>query len=520
MKKLLVLLFICLSSTVLFAQTHYTPVTTGADLAGQNLSLTGYLAINHEYQDNPNLEIGVFDQDGVCRAAKVAKWYAKAQKYIFQLVIKGNEGFVYDCKVYDHESEAELPLTLDIDIVLTWSAGGKIGALGDLYEINFAGEVSEDLTLDITPYTSENGKDHYYIISSPVGEVPLENVENLRSNNYDLYYFDQNADDGLEWINEEQEHFETLVQGKGYLYANSGDGESDVVTLTFNGDPYMEEMYSMSLERIEGVEMAGWNLIGNPFTKEAYLVDQTRSFYVLDEETGALMEGEGAIPAMNGIFVYTEQDGEVLDLTTNNPNGKSARLTLNVSNGRNIIDRAAVRFNHGRQLPKFQLDKNSTKVYIPMGTEDFAVVNGEAQGEMPVNFKAEANGTYTISFTNQEVSFNYLHLIDNMTGDDVDLLANPSYSFEARTTDYASRFRLVFATGNATDDNFVFIGNGSLVINNEGTATMNVYDITGRLINTQNINGSCQVNFNATAGVYMIQLVNGTNTKTQKIVVK
>ena len=141
MKKLLIILIICLASTMMYAQTkidpHYVPVTTGQDLAGQNLSLTGYLAIDHEYQNNEYYEIGVFDQNGVCRAAKVAKWYPKGNKYIFQLVIKGNEGFVYDCKVWDHESDQETPLVLDIDTVLTWSAGGKIGALGDLYEINF-----------------------------------------------------------------------------------------------------------------------------------------------------------------------------------------------------------------------------------------------------------------------------------------------------------------------------------------------------------------------------------------------
>ena len=33
-----------------------------------------------------------------------------------------------------------------------------------------------------------------------------------------------------------------------------------------------------------------------------------------------------------------------------------------------------------------------------------------------------------------------------MTGNDIDLLSTPSYSFEARTTDYENRFKLVFAT--------------------------------------------------------------------------
>jgi hypothetical protein len=39
----------------------------------------------------------------------------------------------------------------------------------------------------------------------------------------------------------------------------------------------------------------------------------------------------------------------------------------------------------------------------------------------------------------------YLHLIDNLTGADVDLLQMPEYTFTAKTTDYASRFRLVFS---------------------------------------------------------------------------
>jgi hypothetical protein len=52
------------------------------------------------------------------------------------------------------------------------------------------------------------------------------------------------------------------------------------------------------------------------------------------------------------------------------------------------------------------------------------------------------------------VSFSYLHLIDNMTGADVDLLPllrgqgglnqPATYTFTAKTTDYESRFKLVF----------------------------------------------------------------------------
>ena len=115
---------------------------------------------------------------------------------------------------------------------------------------------------------------------------------------------------------------------------------------------------------------------------------------------------------------------------------------------------------------------------------------------------------------------NYLHLIDNMTGADVNLLETPAYTFEAKTTDYASRFRLVFAAGNSNDDNFAFFNNGNLVVNNEGNATLQVIDVNGRILNSESISGSTCISVNAAAGVYMIRLINGDNVKVQKVVVK
>ena len=108
-----------------------------------------------------------------------------------------------------------------------------------------------------------------------------------------------------------------------------------------------------------------------------------------------------------------------------------------------------------------------------------------------------------------------------MTGADVDLLATPSYTFEARTTDYANRFRLVFAANNSSsEDNFAFFSNGSFVINNEGMATVQVIDINGRILSSESINGCANINVNAAAGVYVLRLINGENVKVQKVVVR
>ena len=372
------------------------------------------------------------------------------------------------------------------------------------------------ITLDITGYGESAGG--YSLIASPIGEVSPTNVGGMLDNEYDLYYFDQSED--LEWINYKPDEGSTdpgfnLMPGKGYLYANSED-----VTLTFIGTPYSGDGTFELVYDDNAVDFKGWNLVGNPFTCMAYV---NRGFYTLNEDGNEVVpvgsSSSSTVEVMEGIFVVAEGQNETVTFSTTAP-GKSANLVLNLNNGRNLVDRAIVSFDESRQLPKIQLNPNHTKVYVSQEGNDYAIVNASEMGEMPVSFKAENNGSYTLNFTSENVSFNYLHLIDNMTGADVDLLANPSYSFDANTTDYASRFKLVFATGNNSDDSFAFFSNGNWIISNEGEATLQVVDALGRILSSETINGSASVNVNAAPGVYMLRLVNGDNMKVQKVVVK
>jgi hypothetical protein len=182
---------------------------------------------------------------------------------------------------------------------------------------------------------------------------------------------------------------------------------------------------------------------GQPFAQAAYA---DRDYYALQNGSGLVPTSSAtAIGAMEGIFVTAADANDTsMTFSTTQPGQKSANLALNITSNNKFVDRAIVRFGEGRQLPKFQLRGNSTKIYIEQGGKDYAIVNAEEMGEIPVSFKAEKNGSYTISFNAEEVSFAYLHLIYNMTGNDVDLLSTPSYTFDARTTDYESRFKLVF----------------------------------------------------------------------------
>ena len=108
-----------------------------------------------------------------------------------------------------------------------------------------------------------------------------------------------------------------------------------------------------------------------------------------------------------------------------------------------------------------------------------------------------------------------------MTGNNVDLLVNPSYSFEARSDDYASRFNLVFsANDNNEDETFAFISNGNIIVNGEGT--LQVIDMLGHIIDQRDVETSYYgVSTDAmTPGVYVLRLINGDDVKTQKIVIQ
>jgi hypothetical protein len=392
-----------------------------------------------------------------------------------------------------------------------------------------ANGVELTIQMEVEGYDETRGESNagYRLIASPVyalnsapAGIPVPAVmvptEEPGVNIFDLYWFDQTEDSA--WRNYQAEEFTTLDLKKGYLYANVAN-----VFVSFAGMTLPTSVdVSEDLVYEPGHAFTGWNLLGNPYTAKAYI---DRPFYVLDSIGGSVdvdPQYGAAIAPMEGFFVLAEGANETcLFSTTPQNNNGSLTLSLSKSCVRGAVDRAIVAFGGNSNLAKFQFNPNRTKVYIPQDGTDYAVVSAPEMGEMPVNFKAETNGSYTMSFGSENVTFSYLHLIDNLTGADVDLLATPSYTFDATTTDYASRFRLVFATsGNNDGDSFAFFSNGSFVVSNEGEATLQVVDVMGRILKSENISGSASVKVNAASGVYMLRLVNGNDVKVQKVVVE
>ena len=385
---------------------------------------------------------------------------------------------------------------------------------------------SAEYTLEITGYTDDSEKTGYHLIASPVFVDPY--LVGMADGDFDLYSFDQS--EGEEWRNYEAGSFTMLEPGKGYLYAKKATDNVQTYYFNLSGTPYVGDGYiDLAYDANEGVSFPGLNLIGNPFGEEATLNIPYYRMNSTGSGLEAVNETESPVNVMEGVFVYAEYNSEygyVTNYAQFTPNGNTSGGGMKINLTRNrgtAIDNAIVRFDEGQQLPKFQLFENSTKLYIPQGNKDYAIVRSAAQGEMPVSFRASENGTYTLSIEAENVEMNYLHLIDNKTGADVDLLATPNYTFEARTNDYTSRFRLVFSANGTTDnevETFAYFNGSNWTVNNLGEATLQVVDVTGRTVSSETINGNATVSLNQPAGIYMLRLVSGNDVKVQKVAVK
>ena len=339
-------------------------------------------------------------------------------------------------------------LTMATNDKMTITENSKLTVSGTLSDINVNNLILENgaqlvnntsgvkatVKKSISTYT-QNGD--WYLIASPMSEnLTASNVTGLLSNDYDLYNFDQS--EGLEWRNFEAGAFTTIDNKTGYLYANSGN-----LTLSLEGT-LAASTSATPLAYNANAHFKGFNLIGNPYPCNTYV---DRSFYVLNEDGSDFTLGNNPIPPCSAILVQAQGANESVTFNkTASKNAPSINISVAIANtsGNAIIDQVRVSFNEKDQLTKYNLNGQNSKLYIPQNGQNFAVACVIGKSEMLINFKATKNGSYTISIEKESLELDYLHLIDNITGNDVDLLETPSYTFEAKTTDTLERFRIAF----------------------------------------------------------------------------
>lgn len=383
--------------------------------------------------------------------------------------------------------------------------------------IHNADGVQATVKKSITGYSGNGG---WYTIASPMASPALDQT-NMTNANYDLYAYDEDAD--KEWINQKAHPSGFgFVSGSGYLYAHNPSLTLRMSGALNNGNhsQTVNLSYGNSDENLRG-----FNLLGNPtahditFTKSANVAD---GYYYLNYSDAWVYATGSSVPVGRGFMVKADGSGQTVTL---NPQSKGESREkgqyLCLSLGE---DKAYVKLNEGVSMPLFELNGQHAAFYLTQGQKRFAMLVRDGAEALDISFEARHNGMQTLSVDTQGLDLEYLHLIDNLTGADIDLLQTPEYVFNARTSDYASRFRLVFSandeggasTGSAT---FAFVSNGEIVINGAmDNATLQIIDVMGRVIVSRDAVRHISTS-GIPAGVYVLRLVDGDGVRIQKIVI-
>lgn len=515
---------------------HYSIPESGTYQS--NITIVSQVFLDGVEIQSDNYELGAFVGGESRGTDRVILWnnkYYRAWPIIYYT--KGSDNVIF--KLYDNANAKEYVLysatIYDEDEGEMVDMPSKINDLQDYIESNSNSKpavfrFSSTTNLVINQYTTNGG---WYLIASPLAASTSPNaVTNMISNNYDLYYFDQTGgSNGKEWKNWKPESGNddpnfNLVPGQGYLYANN-----TTTTLTFIGAPNEASVVTLTRGTNNNHhDLEGWNLIGN--SSDSYATIGTRSYYCMNAARTNITVGDGTIEPMGGIFVYYDPDAEAGDPNKSNtvtftktaaPSKRTIeedRVALNLSrNNSDAIDRVLVRFDEGGTLPKYSMRDNECVIYIPQADKDYAVVKGSATNVFPVNFKTEDFGIYTLSADIAGANVDYMHLIDKITGEDVDMLLEGEYSFVAAPVDREDRFILRLTYSGYFDnesDIFAYQNGSDIVVCGEGT--LQVFDVMGRFVTSYEVNGVQSIQA-MPMGVYIFRML-GDDVKTQKIYVR
>jgi len=396
--------------------------------------------------------------------------------------------------------------------------------------INESANVAAKAKKSITAYTAKDSNG-WHLISSSVNDMLIADSDFL-TETYDLYRYNENT---AIWENYRSGHadFTKFEKGRGYLYANS-NGISPAFVGTLNNAAVTYQVTAAA----SAASSRGINIIGNPFPHNIYkgvggAIDNSNleSGYYELTYSGAWIAHTFDDPILpgQGILVVAKANANVTIAKTNAEakaesasKGDVKRLKI-IVNGNGSEDRTYAYFSEGDGLDKLDnFSSSAAQISIINNENNYAIahVGGECEA-MDIVFKNTKNADYTITIEGAE-DFYYLHLIDKITGEDVDMLLEHSYTFHATGNEYAERFNIVCRGLDGIGENaetvmFAYINDGNIIVNGEGT--LQLIDMTGRIINSIEINGSQMIE-NPSCGVYILRMINGNEVKTQKIVVK
>ena len=419
---------------------------------------------------------------------------------------------------------------------LSIGAGGSL-VIEDGGQLICSNSVPATVKKSISAATAKDVTNWYGISSSvhKSGQTYEEmgSVTNLLGGTYDMFYYKESES---KWINQKATvspyaaAYTNMESCRGYIYRNAAD-----VVLSYSGETNVGEISQYTLSytsELTNDALKGINLVGNPYPHKIY---KGVAFAVTADtlETGYYtIGGDGACTStLNTVAIDVNQ--AVLVKAKSGSNGKKltfkdkTKAPVAKSNNDNIKfivsnsqyeDVAYALFDKGAGLDKINhRNADIPMIYIPQDDNNYAIaMMSDDTKSFNLNLKAMTMGQYTLSYK-ADGNFSYLHVIDRLTGEDVDMLMEGEYSFIASPSDAENRFivRLEYSNGyeNPEDSIFAYQSGSDIIVNGEGE--LQIFDVMGRRVATQYVSGVETINLQS-HGVYIFKL----NEKTQKIVVR
>lgn len=449
----------CNGFSVLISENPTPPTASSNSFQSMNFSIPAYVpyAMIPDYQSAAGwsqftnyVEQCVFDQLDNDLWSDETNWYA------FELSGPNDVVCVNSNCHLDMDAEVLHIYVLNLNDVLTVNSGNTLNTnygIGILQPsqlvlqegsqlINNLPGLHGTMQRQIPGYGSGNGG--WFTVSAPIYRGA--SVSPLTTGSYDLYAYDEPT---AMWLNQRDEAtaLESFIPGHGYLYAHQ-DGFA--MQLAGQLNPSNADI-SVPVTCQHGL-LPGFNLLGNPYTNNININSvkfnntPITSYYkaVGGSQLVAYTDADNdAIQPIEGFFVQVPADGTVyFNTPSREEQGSYIRLVLNKDE--KMLDRAYLRMNDGATLNKAFVEGHPSLLYLSVDGQPYAVA---PQGRQAYNlcFVPVEEGSFVIECNLLHTECDYLHLIDTFTGEEVDLLATPSYSFKASAHDSQNRFALVLS---------------------------------------------------------------------------
>ena len=324
--------------------------------------------------------------------------------------------------------------------------------------INASANVAAMLEKKITSYGRE-GSSHWYAIASPMNEMFIMGSDFLTPS-YDLYRFNETNLTNEEWENRKDDHreFNTFENGRGYLYANSND-----FTPSFTGILNVSAVTrSLTCTNRLNDPLSGFNLIGNPFPHNIYkgagaAIDNANlasGYYTLTNEgtwqvhtfEDAILPGQGILVKAIAPTVLTIAKSN-LAASSESSEHERCKGSMSISvEGDNGQDQTFVYFGEGISLEKRNgFNAQAPSLWICDNGKDYAIAHVDNVGEsLEIYFSSKQVGDFKLTIDRNEMVFEYLQLVDHVTGLTVDLLKQSTYGFHATGLEPDARFSIRF----------------------------------------------------------------------------